>query len=340
MKATRYLVIGCLLTVGVFAQSNKGGLDSTNNTTDSLQNRADAGDREAQNELGNIAQGNHEYLEAFKWFRLAANQGVSDAQVGLGFLYDMGLGTEKDYEQAAYWYRLAAAQRNPEGEYDLAMCYLHGEGVEHDQTLARKWFSLALKHGDGGRSANGMGLTYEDGSQKNYAEAFRWYKKGAEMDFGEAQFNVCRMTAQGLGIPPDYPEAIKWCSKLADSGDPWGQFGMGRIYENGTGVPPNLVKAFQWYLKSAEQGNPAAQLSVGVMYADGIGVQPDLVKAYMWLAVAGSGKHPDAQVALETLTSNMSDQQISVGQSLARKWTKEHPRDPEKNLDHIGYRED
>ena len=319
------------------AQNTETSSDGTTVATQpSLQQKAEAGDREAQNQFGMIAQDKHDYAGAFKWFKLAANQGLSGAQVGIGFLYENGLGTEKDMSQAAHWFGLAAAQGDPDGEFDLAMCYLHGEGVEQDQTLVRKWFSSALKHGDGGRSLNGIGLTYEDG-QKDYAEAFRWYLKAAEMGFGEAQYNVCRMAAEGVGTPADYQEAIKWCSKLADSGDEWGQFGMGRIYENGTGVEPNLAKAAEWYGKSAEQGNPAAELSLGAMYSDGRGVERDLVKAYMWLAVAGSGKHPDAQGALETLTNNMNKRQISAAQALALKWMQEHPRDPEKSLDHIIY---
>jgi TPR repeat protein len=320
------------------AQEPGSRLDDANAVTEpSFQQKAAAGDREAQNQLGITAQDNHDYRGAFKWFQLAANQGLSGAQVGLGFLYDMGLGVEKDSDQAAHWYGLAAAQGDPDGEFDLAMCYLHGEGIEQDQILARKWFSSALKHGDGGRSLNGIGLTYDDGSRRDYAEAFHWYSKAAEMGFGEAQYNVCRRAAQGLGTAADYPEAIKWCSKAADSGDEWGQFGMGRIYEDGTGVPPDLAKAAEWYRKSAEQGNPAAQLSLGAMYSDGKGVRRDLVQAYMWVAVAGSGKHPDAQAALETLTDNMNKRQISAAQALALKWTGEHPRDPEKSLDHIEY---
>lgn len=321
------------------AQAIEKSPDGTNaGMEQTTQQKVEAGDRNAQNELGIIAEDNHDYREAFKWFQLAANRGLSGAQVSLGFFYEMGLGTEKDMGHAAHWYSLAAAQGDPDGEFDMAMCYLHGEGFEQDQTLAREWFSSALSHGDGGRSANGIGLTYYDGSQRDYAEAFRWYLKAAEMGFGEAQYNVCSMTAQGLGIPADFTEALKWCSKLAERGDEWGQFGMGRIYENGTGVPPNPVKAFEWYLKSAEQGFPAAQLSLGVMYSDGTGVQRDLVKAYMWVAVAGSGKHPDAQAALETLTVNMNKRQISAAQDLALKWTQEHPRDPEKSLDHIDYK--
>lgn len=334
-----WLIISSIIAASLcLAQEPRSRLDDASAVTEpSLQKKAEAGDREAQNQLGIIAQDNHDYRGAFNWFQIAANQGLSGAQVGLGFLYDMGLGVEKDSDQAAYWYGLAAAHGNPDGEFDLAMCYLNGEGVEQDQTLARKWFSSARKHGDGGRSLNGIGLTYEYG-QRDYAEAFHWYLKAAEMGFGEASYNVCRMAAQGLGTAADYPEAIKWCSKAADSGDEWGQFGMGRIYEDGTGVPPDLAKAAEWYRKSAEQGNPAAQLSLGAMYSDGKGVRRDLVKAYMWVVVAGSGKHPDAQAALETLTDNMNKRQISAAQALALKWTREHPRDPEKSLDHIEYK--
>jgi hypothetical protein len=56
--------------------------------------------------------------------------------------------------------------------------------------------------------------------------------------------------------------------------------------------------------------------------------------------VAGSGKHPDAIDYLETLTSNMTERQISAAQAFALKWTHEHPRDPEKTLDHTAYKPD
>lgn len=235
------------------AQADESSTEGVNvGTEQTRQQEAEAGDRAAQNELGIIAQDNHDYRGAFHWFQLAANQGLSGAQVGLAFLYDMGLGVEQDFDQAAHWYGLAAAQGNTDGEFDLALCYLHGEGVEQDETLARKWFSSALKHGDGGRSLNGMGLTYDLGSQRDYTEAFRWYMKAAEVGFGDAQYNVCRMTAQGLGIATDYPVAVKWCSKLADSGDEWGNTGWGGFMRtaqacrpilqrrpDGTGSPPN-----------------------------------------------------------------------------------------------------
>jgi TPR repeat protein len=76
------------------------------------------------------------------------------------------------------------------------------------------------------------------------------------------------------------------------------------------------------------------------MYSEGRGTKRDLVKAYMWAAVAGSGQHPEAKEYLESLTPKMTEHQISHAQALALDWLKQHPRDPEKSLDHVHYKPD
>ena len=104
-------------------------------------------------------------------------------------------------------------------------------------------------------------------------------------------------------------------------------------------MPPDLGQAAEWYKKSAEQGNPAAQLSLADLYAEGKGVQQDLVEAYKWAAIAGAQKNPEARDFFESLTAHMTKNQISAGQSLARKWVQEHSLDPENSqtLDHMLY---
>jgi len=305
----------------------------------SVRQKADAGDSGAQYELGLEAEQRQDYRDAFKWFQLAAKQGLNGAQVDLAYLYVTGFGTVKDLEQAVHWYSLAAAQGNPNGEYSLGICYLHGEGIEQNSALARKWISLALSHGDGSRSVNAMGLTYETGPETDLNEALKWYQKAAEMGYREAQYNVCRLTAQGLVSPADYKRATDWCSTLAESGDPWGEYGLARMLEEGVGTQPDLKKAAEWYTKSAEQGNPAAQFSLAAVYSQGKGVPKDLVEAYKWAMIAGAKKHPEARDFMEGLTVRMTSRQISSAQSLALKWTQEHPLDPESSqtLDHIVY---
>jgi len=305
----------------------------------SLRQKAEAGDSGAQYELGLEAEQAEDYREAFRWFQLAAKQGLNGAQVDLAYLYVTGFGTVKDLEQAAHWYSLAAAQANPNGEYSLGICYLHGEGVEQNLALARKWISLAIRDGDGARSVNAMGLTYENGPETDLNEALKWYDKAAEMRNRDAQYNVCRLAAQGLVSPADYKHAIDWCSTLAESGDSWGEYGLARILKQGVGAQPDLKKAAEWYKKSAEQGNPAAQFELAAIYSEGEGVQKDLVEAYKWATIAGAKKHPEARDFMERLISGMTDAQISSAQSRAIKWTREHPLDPESSqtLDHIVY---
>lgn len=289
-----------LVTGLCHAQLKEAGSNAT------LRQRAEAGNSGAQYEIGLEAEQKQDYREAFKWFQLAAKQGLDGAQVDLAYLYVTGFGANRDLEQAAHWYSLAAAQGNPNGEYSLGICYLHGEGIEQNSTLARKWISSALLHGDGARSTNAMGLTYELDPETELTEALKWYGKAADMGYGEAQYNVCRLTAQGLVSPDDYPRAIKWCSTLAESGDAWGEYGLALIYEQGVGMPPDLKKAAEWYKKSAEQGHPPAQLAIAAMYAKGEGMQQNLIEAYMWAAIAGAYKHPAARDLLDALTAQMT----------------------------------
>ena len=51
---------------------------------------------------------------ALKWFRLAAEQGLAEAQNDLGYMYKEGQGVTQDYKEALKWYRLAAEQGHAE----------------------------------------------------------------------------------------------------------------------------------------------------------------------------------------------------------------------------------
>jgi TPR repeat protein len=178
-------------------------------------------------------------------------------------------------------------------------------------------------------------LVYEFGSIPDYKEAFRWYKKGAELGDEEAQYNTCRLSAQGLGTSRDYSEAFHWCSEAADGDESnassWGQLGLGRLYEDGSGVQQDYAEAADWYRKSAEQGNPVAQMSLGELYSKGKGVKKNLIEAYMWIAVAGSLGHPDALKKLQTLGSDMTKIDILQAQARARGWIEQHPPNGEDN---------
>ena len=58
--------------------------------------------------------GRPDYATAAKWFRLAADRGVSDSQFNLGVLSARGLGAEKNLIDSYKWFALAGAQGDRE----------------------------------------------------------------------------------------------------------------------------------------------------------------------------------------------------------------------------------
>ncbi|MEO2195917.1 MAG: tetratricopeptide repeat protein [bacterium] len=84
-------------------------------------------------------------VEAVRWYRLAADQGLAGAQRNLGFMYANGRGVPQDYVQAHMWFNLAASrltseQREEAVKYrDLAASELTPAALNEAQRLAREW---------------------------------------------------------------------------------------------------------------------------------------------------------------------------------------------------------
>jgi hypothetical protein len=81
--------------------------------------------------------------DQFNAVRTNAANGQADAQAFLGWSYFYGVGVIKDYVQAAKWYRMAANQGNAYGECGLGLCCENGFGVQRDLVAGYKWLNLA-----------------------------------------------------------------------------------------------------------------------------------------------------------------------------------------------------
>lgn len=88
-----------------------------------------------------------DFVQAADWYRRAADQGYSAAQVALGVLYQMGHGVILNYAEAMHWYRAAAAQGHARAMYDIGTLYDRGQGVERDPDEAARWYAQAAEHG-------------------------------------------------------------------------------------------------------------------------------------------------------------------------------------------------
>lgn len=95
---------------------------------------------------------------AIRILRPLAEQGNADAQQSLGYLHEVGQGTERHFAEALRWYRLSAAQGNAAGQNSLGVMYATGQGVARDDVEALKWYRLAAAGGDT-LAQERMGLT-------------------------------------------------------------------------------------------------------------------------------------------------------------------------------------
>ena len=86
-------------------------------------------------------------VEAVKWYRKAAMQGVDDAQYRLAVLYENGWGVPKSNSEAVTWYRSAAEQGHALAQHDLAFMYVAGSGVPQDYVRAYMWLDIAVALG-------------------------------------------------------------------------------------------------------------------------------------------------------------------------------------------------
>jgi TPR repeat protein len=114
------------------------------------------------------------------------------------------------------------------------------------------------------------------------------------------------------GATRDYAEAFKWFRKAAEQGSAKGQYYLGRMYYYGEGTPKDYAEAAKFYRKAAEQGDVLAQFNLGICYASGEGVAKDAVDAYAYYSLAGvADEHALKNLAI--LETRMSPDQIAAG---------------------------
>jgi TPR repeat protein len=111
---------------------------------------AERGDPEAIARLGDMyAFGRgvgEDPRQAERWWRSAAEKGVTAAMANLATLYARGLGgLSQDWKEAARWFHMAAERGHAPSMLTLSDMYVNGVGVELDDVAACAWAALAAR---------------------------------------------------------------------------------------------------------------------------------------------------------------------------------------------------
>jgi TPR repeat protein len=111
---------------------------------------------------------------------------------------------------------------------------------------------------------------------------------------------------------------VKWFRKAAEQNVADAQYNLGVCYAIGQGVTEDDAEAVKWFRKAAEQNYADAQYNLGVCYDSGEGVAKDEIEAYKWWLLAAGHGNDDAKYNMTIVENKMTREQIAEGQRLAR----------------------
>ncbi|MGB7433579.1 MAG: tetratricopeptide repeat protein [Ahrensia sp.] len=250
------------------------------------------GEREPDAAFGAFQRGL--YLTARNLALPRAEAGDKAAQTLLAEIYSRGLGVAKNQAEAKKWYQLAAQQGVPEAEFRYGLILL-AEGGEEKRAQGRVLMEKAAANGNALASFNLAQLILTDRlGNAGRATAFPHFMDAAKQGIPDAQYAVAQYYANGVEpVTEDLETAAFWLSGAAAQNFDTAQLEYGQMLLSGVGVERNLKQGFSWIARAARTGNVVARAELAKLYWGGIGVEPDVVLAGAWFVLTRRAGYRD-----------------------------------------------
>ena len=114
--------------------------------------------------------------EAFRLNQIAAQEGMHDAVLAMGWFYLNGVGIDADIAEAIRWYRRSARQGDKRAMFSLGQIAYFG---------------------------------------RDYSEALLWFKRAADKGHHRSDFWIGKLYWRGQGIPLDQQQAKQYFARAA-----------------------------------------------------------------------------------------------------------------------------
>ncbi len=163
-----------------------------------------------------------------------------------------------------------------------------------------------------------LGAMYHDGDgvAKDLSQAAAWFTKAAQAGVHRAEFNLGMMYLNGEGVPKDPEQAVQWITKAAAGNNARANWEMGVLtYTGQGGVPQDFAKARSYFETAAMRGLGDGAFNLAVMNVRGEGDTQNLPESYAWFDIAKLEGYAQASVSLNTLTGQMTPEQITQGKA-------------------------
>ncbi len=236
--------------------------------------------------------------EGIKWITKSANNNYDPvSQYFLGYIYEYGV---YDYKRSYMWYRKVADQEYSAMKSPYPRLYYGGNNTRYIIRTLGNDLNAVTKIGV-------MSL-YGTGTDQDFKESIKWFRRGIIKDFPNAQFYLGVMYKHGYGVDQDYKEAVKWFRKSAEQGFDRGEYSLGVMYKYGYGVTQDDRESEKWFRKSvkqfrelSEKGSAESQYHLGVMYENGFGVPQSFEEAIKWYTKSAEKEDEESQYRLGLL---------------------------------------
>lgn len=215
-------------------------------------------------------------LEGLRWYEIAADRGLPDAQRELGNLYHRGresIETDDDeenhpiytiqqnFEKAYDYFSFAAHLGDKASALFLGTYYEHGICIPPNIEMARSWYTVAIELGTSAPLHDPSGwwpaqlclarVLHQNEETRNEAYALftTVYSHKPEQHIAYLEMMLAQYELHGLGgVPVQAEKAVVKLLNLAEDGYLKAFFPIAQCFEKGIGVEKNLQKALQWYV--------------------------------------------------------------------------------------------
>lgn len=231
-------------------------------------------------------------LQQMRELHTKADAGDAQAQCELGLAYLFGISRhfDKSEIQAETLLESSAKQGNVDAEFWLML--QQRKEIDPFRKLAEQGHVPSM-------NIVATYEASSQRKPANFAEAMRWWKKAAEIGSGEAEFNIGLMYMNGEGVAKDQSQALRWMKLGAKNGYPLANGQLGAMALQGElGLTPG-PEAIAWLKQAAEDDVPAAFFNLGSIYLKGLGTEKDIVESYKWYTLAFEHRQTDVRDELE-----------------------------------------
>lgn len=311
---------------------------------ESLQQRATAGEAEAQRELGILTYRGRgvaeDRAEAFKWLTLATRQGDAKAAQSLEYIGPT-ITVDEAYEGRCRISQLTGEPLPVSPDQNDLDATSRSAATPTQEEMYRQAIEAMRAQGligrdDEPRADDGMPilLPFERAPRPLQppppARPVAWAIAGlallalvgaiaAVLFFvGRDQRDIAHVPGKGsyslqsggtgkITLSTTVPEL----RAAADAGSAKAQFELGLAYARGIGLERDFAAAADLYLKAAMQRDIGAMNNIGVCYIQGTGVKQDFVQAYLWLHLAAQGGSTGSGRNRDQLSLYMTAEQIA-----------------------------